>query len=203
MGTPRDRTRVSDDAILVAVVRVIRRRGPSFTLAEVGREAGLSAARLVQRFGSRRGLILATMRHWGSISLSVIETLSKAARPLDAYIRHVQASASSYRAVRPAESFAWFVLGISEPQLNRWYRDYLGRLDEAMVGLLEAAVAAGELRPLDAPLMASRLAAANLGRLALASVRGEPDGVAGVVADAVADMRALLAPYTLEKLDVR
>ncbi|MBL8986492.1 MAG: hypothetical protein JNJ80_09480 [Gemmatimonadetes bacterium] len=203
MGTPRDRTRVSDDAILVAVVRVSRRRGPAFTLAEVGREVGLSAARLVQRFGSRRGLILAAMRYWGAMSLSVVETLGKAARPLDAYLRLIQASASSYRTMRPADSFAWFFLATSEPQLHRWYRDYLGRLEDATAELLEAAVAAGELRSLDTATMASRLTAVQLGRMALASVRGEPNGVAAVVADAVADMVELLAPYSRSNLIVR
>ena len=56
---PRART-VPDDAVLAAAARVVRRSGPAgFTLAAVGAEAGLSAATLVQRYGSKRALLLA------------------------------------------------------------------------------------------------------------------------------------------------
>jgi AcrR family transcriptional regulator len=56
---PRART-VPDDAVLAAAARVVRRSGPAgFTLAAVGEEAGLSAATLVQRYGSKRALLLA------------------------------------------------------------------------------------------------------------------------------------------------
>src|SRR5215218_7030471 len=57
--TPRPRT-VPDEDILAATGRIIGRLGPSrFTLADVAREVGLSPATLVQRFGSKRGLMLA------------------------------------------------------------------------------------------------------------------------------------------------
>ena len=56
---PRSRT-ISDDAVVAAAARVASRLGPSgFTLAAVGAEAGLSAATLVQRYGSKRALLLA------------------------------------------------------------------------------------------------------------------------------------------------
>ena len=56
---PRPRT-VPDNAVLAAAARVVRRSGPTgFTLAAVGAEAGLSAATLVQRYGSKRALLLA------------------------------------------------------------------------------------------------------------------------------------------------
>ena len=38
---------------------MVTRLGPSLTLADVAREAGVSAPTLVQRFGSKRGLLLA------------------------------------------------------------------------------------------------------------------------------------------------
>ncbi len=56
---PRPRT-VSDAAILEGAFAVIARLGPAnLTLADVSREVGLSPATLVQRFGSKRGLLLA------------------------------------------------------------------------------------------------------------------------------------------------
>jgi len=56
---PRPRT-IDDAAILEAAGRIISRQGPGrFTLADVAGEVGLSAATLIQRFGSKRGLMLA------------------------------------------------------------------------------------------------------------------------------------------------
>lgn len=50
---------MSDQAILAAATRVIGRVGPArLTLAAVAKEAGLAPATLVQRFGSKRGLLL-------------------------------------------------------------------------------------------------------------------------------------------------
>jgi AcrR family transcriptional regulator len=57
--SPRPR-QASDAEILAAALTAILRHGPvRLTLAHVAREAGLSPAALVQRFGSKRGLLLA------------------------------------------------------------------------------------------------------------------------------------------------
>ena len=51
--------RISDEAVLDAAVRVMMRTGPAdFTLAEAGREAGVSAATLLQRFGDKQTLVV-------------------------------------------------------------------------------------------------------------------------------------------------
>ena len=56
--SPRPRE-TSDEELLAATHRVVSRLGPNLTLADVGREAGVSPATLMQRFGSKRGLLLA------------------------------------------------------------------------------------------------------------------------------------------------
>lgn len=57
--SPRPRL-TSDEAILAGAGRAIGRLGPArVTLADVAREAGTSPATLVQRFRSKRGLLLA------------------------------------------------------------------------------------------------------------------------------------------------
>lgn len=56
--SPRPRA-TSDEDLLKAVHAVVTRLGPNLTLAAVAKEAGVSAATLVQRFGSKRGLLLA------------------------------------------------------------------------------------------------------------------------------------------------
>ena len=56
MARPR---RITDEALLDAAVRVMMRTGPAaFTLAEAGREAGVSAATLLQRFGDKQTLVV-------------------------------------------------------------------------------------------------------------------------------------------------
>jgi len=53
---------LSDDEVLDATQRVIRRRGPSrFTLADVAGEVGLARSTLIQRFASRERLYLGVM----------------------------------------------------------------------------------------------------------------------------------------------
>src|SRR2546426_10777615 len=55
----RHRT-IPDADVLAATVRVISQVGPArLTLADVAKEAGLAPATLLQRFGSKRGLLLA------------------------------------------------------------------------------------------------------------------------------------------------
>src|SRR5215467_8521031 len=56
--TPRPRA-TSDADLLAATYRIVSRRGPNLTLADVAKEAGVSPATLVLRFGSKRGLLLA------------------------------------------------------------------------------------------------------------------------------------------------
>ncbi|NHC44535.1 TetR/AcrR family transcriptional regulator [Motilibacter aurantiacus] len=57
MARPRT---TSDEQVFAATARAVRRHGPAgTTLAAVAREAGMSSAGLVQRFGSKRALLLA------------------------------------------------------------------------------------------------------------------------------------------------
>jgi len=60
MARPRT---VTDDHLLDAAAVAIGLRGPSFTLADVGREAGVAAATLVGRFGSKAGMLAALAAH--------------------------------------------------------------------------------------------------------------------------------------------
>ena len=64
MSRPRS---TSDEEILTAAARVIARAGAGrFTLGDVGEAAGLSPAGLVQRFGSKGGMMLALAKHRAS-----------------------------------------------------------------------------------------------------------------------------------------
>src|SRR5579863_723351 len=61
--SPR-RRKAEDEDVFSALVRVMLRRGPSeLTLREIAAEAGITAGALVQRFGSKRAMLLAHARH--------------------------------------------------------------------------------------------------------------------------------------------
>src|SRR5580692_9149332 len=61
--SPRPRT-ASDDEILEGVVRAVALVGPArLALTDVARETGLAPATLLQRFGSKRGMLLAALEH--------------------------------------------------------------------------------------------------------------------------------------------
>src|SRR5689334_12885420 len=61
--SPR-RRKAEDVDVFGALVRVMLRRGPAeLTLREIAAEAGVTAGALVQRFGSKRALLLAQARH--------------------------------------------------------------------------------------------------------------------------------------------
>jgi AcrR family transcriptional regulator len=83
--SPRPR-KASDAEIFDALVRVMMRVGPShLTLSAIAEEAGITAGALVQRFGSKRELMLAHARHaatTGDIGLSAPR--SKPTAPLEA-----------------------------------------------------------------------------------------------------------------------
>src|SRR5262245_36285639 len=64
--SPRPR-KVSDQAVFDAASRAMARRGPSqLTLSDIAAEAGVTAGALVQRFGSKRELLLALSRRVAS-----------------------------------------------------------------------------------------------------------------------------------------
>jgi AcrR family transcriptional regulator len=54
--------KISDEQLLAAAGSVIARVGPGFTLADIAAQAGVVAGTLVQRFGSKHGLLAALSR---------------------------------------------------------------------------------------------------------------------------------------------
>lgn len=74
----RPRT-VSDESILDATLTVVQRVGPArVTLAAVAAEVGLSAATLVQRFGTQRDLLLAADRQAIEAWVSSLDRVTEA-----------------------------------------------------------------------------------------------------------------------------
>lgn len=165
--SPRPRT-VSNDEILAATYRTMARLGPlKLTLAEVAREAGLSPATLVQRFGSKRRLLLA-------VSTGAVEYVDQCfsalraqhASPLAALI--AAATDMARRTTSPEElanSLAFLQIDVTDPDFRRPMVEMSQKTLRGYRNLLDDAIAAGELRPCDTDRLARAIAALTAGSL--------------------------------------
>jgi AcrR family transcriptional regulator len=165
--SPRPRT-VSDEAILGAAQRAMSRLGPvRMTLADVAREAGLSAATLVQRFGSKRGLLLA-------VSASAVDRIEPCFRilraahasPLEAVMagatemtRHTKSPDEM------ANHLAFLQIDVSDPDFHRYMLEMSRKTEAGYRALLDEAIEAGEVVPCDTGRLARAISAISGGSL--------------------------------------
>jgi AcrR family transcriptional regulator len=146
--SPRTRLKPDSD-ILVSAVRVIERLGPSrFTLADVGREAGVAPATLLQRFGSKRGLLLAIASQGAS---GVHEEFRRIRAESRSPLRAVEAVARcmTQMAKTPealANHLAFLEIDLADPDFHRLALAHARQFNAELRTLLEDAVRAGELR---------------------------------------------------------
>ena len=144
---PRPKT-VADDAVLDAAVRVIDRAGPGhLTLAAVAREVGLAPATLVQRFASKRGLLLAIARRASDDAGSSLRAAARRHRsPLRAIASGLVAMSSSVASPEAlANQLAFLQLDLQDPEFHELALAHTAAVRDEIRTLLDAAVAAGEL----------------------------------------------------------
>jgi AcrR family transcriptional regulator len=146
--SPRPRL-TSDAAIVAAAGNAIRRVGPArVTLADVAREAGTSAATLVQRFKSKRGLLLALAAAAADGNRQLFAALRQqhAASPLAALM--ATADCMGQFASTPAEisnGLAFLQMDLTDPEFHRHALASGGIMHAEMRRLVADAVKAGEL----------------------------------------------------------
>ncbi len=145
--SPRPRT-VQDSAILDAAIEVLSRIGPEkMTLADVGGAVGLSAATLVQRFGSKRELMLALLRHaMGDIDTRFEAAIAANQSPLDALFAAATDRPGTLDShVSLANRLAFYISQLEDPQFHAVAMENSQRAVDGFRKLLDAAVEAGEL----------------------------------------------------------
>jgi AcrR family transcriptional regulator len=189
--SPRPKT-VSDDEILAATARVIGRTGPHhLTLAEVGSEVGLSAATLLQRFGSKRELLLALAAAGAGDDL--FETIRAANRsPVDAV---VEVMACLGRLARTPEEMAhhlaFLQMDLSDADFHHFTALQFRETLDGIQRLLAEAVSAGEIVCPDTARLARAVQSMANGAVLNWAIHRE-----GTAEEAIrADLRVLLAPY--------
>jgi AcrR family transcriptional regulator len=185
---------VSDADILNAAGRAIAQLGPAkLTLADVAREVGLAPATLVQRFGSKRGLLLALAESAAaSIDDCFVAVRAAHPQPLEALIsaatemtRHIQSPDEM------ANHLAFLQIDLSDPDFHRLMLLSSQRIEAGYRALLDEAVVARELTPCDTARLARAVGALSGGSLLGWAVYRQGTAEAWVRDD----LTTLLAPY--------
>jgi AcrR family transcriptional regulator len=192
--SPR-RRKASDEEVFAATERVMMRvPSAQLRLADVAAEAGLTAGALVQRFGSRQGL-LAALAAWAAAGAAVRLAELRAAHPapldaLRAYARGVAWMGDAPPGL--AHHLGYLQLDLADPALRASVRAQAEAGRAWIRALLDDAVAGGALRAgTDTERLARTVEGALSGALLSWGVYQEGSAAAWV-AD---DLEAVLAPY--------
>jgi AcrR family transcriptional regulator len=191
--SPRPRS-TSDADLLMAAARVVSRIGPSrLTLADVAGEAGVSPATLVQRFGSKRGLLLALVRLAPD---TVAEEFAKlrAAHPSPLAALRATADCVAGMAATPGElanHLAFLVMDLTDPDFHRPALEHARAFVAELKALLDDAVAGGELKRCETAGLARLVQELINGALVTWAIFREGTAQQWVRLD----LEALLAPY--------
>lgn len=167
--SPRPRL-ATDEEILDATARAVSRLGPHrLTLAEVARDAGLSAATLVQRFGSKRGLLLAFARQAGEVSRVELAAARAAHEsPLDALVAVSLSQTNNMDSPEALSNhLAFMQMDLNDPEFRALARNGAKLIHGELHSLLDAAVDAGELTDCDTASLARAVQAVFRGSILL------------------------------------
>jgi AcrR family transcriptional regulator len=156
--TPRPR-KVTDDEVFAAAHSVMQRLGPQqVTLAAIADEAGVTAGALVQRFGSKRALLLALMERFaGGTRVMLMGVRAAAPSPVAAlrgYGECMAAMGTSPAAL--AHHLAWLQQDLIDPDFNRYARAQAQETTEVLKEWIIEAIDAGELVPESDPAALAR-----------------------------------------------
>jgi AcrR family transcriptional regulator len=195
--SPRPRL-MPDSDILAAAARVIERLGPArLTLADVAQEVGLAPATLVQRFGSKRALLLAVASHGAAGVREQFAQMRAASRsPLDAIAdiaRCMAAMAKTPEAL--ANHLAFLEMDLADRDFHRLALAHARQFRAELRALLEEAVRTGDLRKCPVGRLAAAVQAIIGGSLLNWAIHREGKASAWILAD----LEMLLRPYRAHK----
>lgn len=169
MSSPNVKTRrkkVSDDGVFEAAQRAMQQFGPhELTLAHIAVEAGVTPGLLVQRFGSKRALLLALSERFAGSAPATFAQL-KAAHPkplnaLRAYAACMADLASSPEAL--SRNLAYLQIDLMDEDFRTHLLANARAARRQIESLLRAAIASGELREDTDPRRVARVIEAVIG----------------------------------------
>jgi AcrR family transcriptional regulator len=192
--SPRPR-KVTDSQLFTATHTVMSRVGPrELTLSAIAKEAGVTAAVLVQRFGSKRALLLALSEKYANGAGELIAALAKQhASPLAglrAYADCMASMAASPAAL--ARNLAYLQIDLTDPDFRKHLVKQARATRAGLRRLVEAAGKAGELAPNVKPAELARTVEAVLSGSMLTWAFYREGAAAQWMR---ADLEAVLRPY--------
>jgi AcrR family transcriptional regulator len=134
----------------------VSRLGPNLTLADVAKEAGVSPATLMQRFGSKRGLLLAFAAS-GAGDMREEFTAIRAQHPSPLAAVYGVARCMAAMADTPealANSLAFLQMDLMDPEFHQHALVHSRGMQAGIKSLLDEAVAARELPRADTARLA-------------------------------------------------
>ncbi|MEV4380036.1 helix-turn-helix domain-containing protein [Streptosporangium sp. NPDC049644] len=176
MSRPRA---TSDTEMLTATARAIGAHGPAtLTLAHVAAEAGVSPATLSQRFGSKRGLLLAFAADAAADAAAPYQR-ARAAHDSPLAALHAVADEFASHMSAPEEManhLSMLQLDLADPEFRVHAAAHARAVDAALRELLTDAVAGGELPcGTDVPRLARAVQITTYGSLLRWALTGDGD----------------------------
>jgi AcrR family transcriptional regulator len=191
------RKTTSDADVLAATFRVVSRIGPvRLTLADVAAEAGLAPATLLQRFGSKRGLLLAAAEQGMAGVEECFARIRSAHRsPLQALCASFEETTHMCESPEAmANSLAFLEIDLTDPDFHRLALENSRAMLVGYRALLDEAVAAREIVPCDTARLARALSALCGGSMLSWAILRE-----GTVTQWLRDdIDTLLAPFRVQ-----
>lgn len=145
--SPRPR-KASDEEVFAAAYRAMNRLGPSeLTLADIAEEAGVTASALVQRFGSKRDLLLLLSSQVAGGTAGLFAGLRAANRSplatLYAYAECMAGMGPTPGAL--ARNLSWLLVDLTDPDFKNNVQAQTRLTEQEIRKLIEEAFKAGEL----------------------------------------------------------
>jgi AcrR family transcriptional regulator len=146
---PGPRQKVTDEEVMAAAQRAMSRRGPhELTLADIAAEAGVTPGRLVQRFGSKRALLVALSERFSGSAAPIFAGLRAAHRTPLATLRGYAACMADLAPNPDAllRNLAYLQVDLTDDVLRAHLAENARATRRELEAVLDAAIATGELR---------------------------------------------------------
>src|SRR5687768_15393777 len=192
IGRPR---KVSDDDVFMGAYKAMQRLGPGeLTLAHIAEEAGVTAGALVQRFGSKRALLLKIAEQFSGGTAAMFAELREAHRSPLAAIR-AYADCMAGMATTPEaliRNLSYLQIDLTDPEFRTHFARSARATRAELQRLIRDAIDARELISSTNPKQLARTIEAIIGGSMMSWAHYQEGTAAKWIRD---DLNAILKPY--------